>query len=262
MLFIKYEGWFQCRLATDPDPVDEPRGVSGYMKALPGEPDFDRIVRFHSPLVVRDYTPKIGVFVSKVAVDGVEDPKHPLLGARVDLNEDPKFYGFNGIVADDGVEAIVPFDFSISKGSFKLRRAHADTEEFPFEDLKAQNGIIASPAENAEATGIYDIALHLKARHDKLVADLESAKKAGDALRQDIISRRIAFLESRSASMFFNFRMVWSVGLAATPTVTDPDMFLPKKLTSKPWSAYMWMGAWDPDGLCGYAGGCLRMNWE
>ena len=76
MLFIKFEGWFQCRLATDPNPTDEPRGVSGYMKALPGEPDFDRIIRFHSPLVERAYIPKIGVTVTKVAIDGVENQKH------------------------------------------------------------------------------------------------------------------------------------------------------------------------------------------
>ena len=31
-------GWFQCRLATDPDPYDEPRGVSGYVHAYLGEP--------------------------------------------------------------------------------------------------------------------------------------------------------------------------------------------------------------------------------
>ena len=44
-LWIKFEGWFQCRLATDPDPADEPRGVDGYIHAIPSERDLDRIIR-------------------------------------------------------------------------------------------------------------------------------------------------------------------------------------------------------------------------
>ena len=43
MLVIEFNGWFQCRLATDPDPYDEPRGVSGYVHAYAGEPDLDRL---------------------------------------------------------------------------------------------------------------------------------------------------------------------------------------------------------------------------
>ena len=42
MIEVRYSGWFQCRLATDPDPYDEPRGVSGYLHAYVGEPDLDR----------------------------------------------------------------------------------------------------------------------------------------------------------------------------------------------------------------------------
>ena len=45
MIEIHFEGWFECRLATDPDPTDEPRGVSGWTYALAGEPDLDRIIR-------------------------------------------------------------------------------------------------------------------------------------------------------------------------------------------------------------------------
>ena len=33
-LYLHFEGYFQCRLATDPDPTREPRGVSGYTYAL------------------------------------------------------------------------------------------------------------------------------------------------------------------------------------------------------------------------------------
>ena len=40
-LTLNFEGWFQMRMATDPDPTDEKRGVSGYTFALAGEPDLD-----------------------------------------------------------------------------------------------------------------------------------------------------------------------------------------------------------------------------
>jgi hypothetical protein len=43
-LYLSFEGYFQMRMATDPDPTDEPRGVSGYTFALAGEPDFDNLV--------------------------------------------------------------------------------------------------------------------------------------------------------------------------------------------------------------------------
>jgi hypothetical protein len=36
-LVLKFGGWFQCPLATDPDPADEPRGVDGYKHAVAGE---------------------------------------------------------------------------------------------------------------------------------------------------------------------------------------------------------------------------------
>jgi hypothetical protein len=46
MLRIFFEGYYQARISTDPDPTDERRGVSGYTFALPGEPDFDGLLHF------------------------------------------------------------------------------------------------------------------------------------------------------------------------------------------------------------------------
>ena len=44
MLILNFEGYFQMRMATDPDPPDEPRGLSGYTFALAGEPDLDNLL--------------------------------------------------------------------------------------------------------------------------------------------------------------------------------------------------------------------------
>lgn len=43
-LHLSFEGYFQMRMATDPDPTDDPRGVSGYTFALAGEPDLDGLL--------------------------------------------------------------------------------------------------------------------------------------------------------------------------------------------------------------------------
>lgn len=40
-----FEGYFMCRIATDPDPTDEKRGLSGYTMALVGEDVLDQVIR-------------------------------------------------------------------------------------------------------------------------------------------------------------------------------------------------------------------------
>ena len=97
-LSISFAGWFQCRLASDPDPTDEPRGVSGCTFATVDEPDFDRIIRFHDPVAIRSLAPTVGVAVTSVAVDGITAADHPLVGAPVDLIGDAVFVEMNGVV--------------------------------------------------------------------------------------------------------------------------------------------------------------------
>src|SRR3712207_1058344 len=100
MLSLKFEGWFECRLATDPDPTDEPRGVSGWTFAVAGEPDLDRIIRLQPQGAVnRPFGPPVGVRVTAVSVNGEQVTDHPLQGAPVELLDDPVFEGRNGIVA-------------------------------------------------------------------------------------------------------------------------------------------------------------------
>ena len=38
-LVLTFQGWCLILVATDPDPSDEPRGVSGYTFAFGAEPD-------------------------------------------------------------------------------------------------------------------------------------------------------------------------------------------------------------------------------
>src|SRR3712207_6795158 len=122
MLTLNFEGWFQCRLATDPDPSDEPRGVSGWTFALAGEEDLDRVIRLQGPVSPRSHGPEVGVSVRTVSVDERRVAEHPLVGARVELLDEPKFEGRNGIVAEDAAECIHPFHLRVRCGDVTLRR--------------------------------------------------------------------------------------------------------------------------------------------
>lgn len=254
MLTLKYQGWFQCRLATDPDPSDEKRGVSGYMKSLPGEPDFDRIIRFHNPVVERSHTPKVGVTVTKVYLKNEYIDDHFLLGAKVNLENNPKFYGFNGIVADDGIEPIVPFDLSISIPNIQLSRSLEDkSPEFPFNDYKPRNGILIGGNDVVENTGIWDIRYTLSERIEKLNADLSSTT---DDIEKYNISERIKFLKSPVATRFFQARMNWFLVLRGNINSKGKT---PEIDMNSPWVNSFWMGGWDPDAQNGYVSGILQI---
>jgi hypothetical protein len=132
-IWVKFSGWFQCRLPTDPDPSDEPRGVSGYVRAVAGEPDLDRVIRLQPVgATPRSHCPTIGVTVVRVFGDPRHGPdEHPLVGAAVDLLDDAKFEGRNHILAEDGFEAVVPCHLRIKKDGFVVQRRFADPFSFP-----------------------------------------------------------------------------------------------------------------------------------
>ena len=105
-LLLEFGGYFQMRMATDPDPTDELRGVSGYTFALAGEPDLDAIVHLQPwepgvwqrkfgvedihdnppdnlPVAQKSAAggPRVGVVVKNASIDGKAKPEY--IGARV-----------------------------------------------------------------------------------------------------------------------------------------------------------------------------------
>jgi hypothetical protein len=265
---IKFGGWFQCRLATDPDPSDEPRGVSGYVHALPGEPDLDRIIRTQpAGTTPRSHCPLIGVRVLALEGDNRFD-KHPLVGAAVDLLDTPKFEGRNHILAEDGLEAVVPCNLQISLEGFRLTRRFDDNMSFPpftqedkqkFSQLQA-SGINISPGTIGEATGIYDLAGVWKARTAKLQEDLD---ETNDEIQRAALSARILAMSNPANARFFSARMLYSLALGGRAEVNDPDSWLPGTAalnTDTPWPLEFWFGGWDPDALSGYMEGYLRIS--
>jgi hypothetical protein len=265
MLSITFSGWASCRLATDPDPYDEPRGVSGYMRAYAGEPDLDRIIRFQSPPFVRLYTPPIGIVVRSINLDGVPLADHPLVGAEVHLSSDAKFEGRNGVIAEDGEEPIFPFELSLVKGADRLQRAMVpENPASPYREFNAEQVIFSDPGFMERATGIVSLVevwkMRRKALQDEL-ADASSDHRPALEERIDFLSRNIA-ARGGGVAGFFNARMLWHYLLSSAvdqDSIATPAFLQGFKPTSEPWHIRFWFGGWDADAQAFYVGGTLEI---
>ena len=120
MFMLEFAGWFQCRLATDPDAYDDPRGQGGWTFAMPGEPDLDRLIRFQDPVAPRSYGPLPSVTVRRVRVGGTLVPTHALVGAAVRFGEGAMFDGRNGEIATAAQEPIIPFRISVEAAGVRV----------------------------------------------------------------------------------------------------------------------------------------------
>ena len=269
-ILIKFSGWFQCRLATAPDPTDEARGVSGYAHALPNEPDFDRIIRLQpKDTIQRPHCQSIGVKVTNIWINGNREDNHPLLGASFDFLDHPKFEGRNDILTKEGEEAIVPLNIQIKKDCFLIQRKFDDNMNFPpssvddieiFNQLKA-SGVHLHPGTIKERTGIFDLWLVWQDRKSKLEADLQTAT---NEIEKTTLKARIEMLSNSDLARRFFARMLYSVSLTGNITFHDPNGYLPGKPAintdnhkPKNWSLEFWCGGWDADALSGYIEGYL-----
>jgi hypothetical protein len=261
MIEIGYRGWFQVRLATDPDPYDEPRGVSGYVRAYAGEPDLDRIIRFQRTPFERAYGPPIGVQVHSVTVEGNLQNDNALVGASVDLLGASCFEGRNGVIAEDGFEPIYPYIIAIQKDAFRLDRSIAPRNpDYPYEEFLA-SGVEVDPAGIASATGIGSLRAVWQERVAKLDADLAGAKDP----ERTAISERLSFLREqlareRGALRFFGAKMSYSYSLKSPINFSDSAGYLPKNIDlENEWRSDFWFGGWDADVLCAFCLGTLRI---
>jgi hypothetical protein len=137
LLEIQFQGYFMCRIATDPDPTNEQRGVSGYTLALVGEAPLDQVIRTQiddPEFLERNLRPpaqemgiRVGVDVNDVLFDGKPyfgPARDALVGARLHLEgTNPPFPGptydsRNNIVGSDDNMAFVvnPFQLALRKG--------------------------------------------------------------------------------------------------------------------------------------------------
>ena len=219
MLELYFEGWFQCRLARDPDPSDEKRGISGAAFATVYEPDLDRIIRLNDAVASRAMflpegheVPPVGVSVKSVYLDGQRIPNHPLLGARVDLLDDAVFQALNGIVSTPGQEIIDPFHISVSRNNLRLSRKDLWDPTRPgltMYDMPLDSPLLgrrrpqwaeSQSVDVREASGIFNPAEYIKKR----ILDLETAievKKHTKSIATSEDLAAIAGLQQRLAAL-------------------------------------------------------------
>lgn len=272
MLVLHFEGWFQCRLATDPDPTDEPRGASGFTFAVAGEPDFDRVIRLQDPVALRSHGPQVGVFVKSALIDGQPLADHPLLNARVELLDGPKYESRNYLLGDGSMGPIEPFHIQISNNGVNLRRQdalypenpEAGFHEIPLPYLKRRSSpapMSPDPLRIADATGIADPLAYRKERRGLLKADLDATE---DPVRRAALEKRIEELDITNP----NKLQVWTLtvfqsyafDINGDAAVGDPHDQLPERIdTEQNWPIAFWMGGWDADALCGYMRGMLHV---
>ena len=281
MLTLGFAGWWQCRFATDPDPTDDPRGVSGPTFTVAGEPDFDRTIRLQKPVAPRyPHETDIGVTVNSVTIHGRKEAKHPLIGAQVDLLGGPEFMQRNLIyVTAPFIVLIDPFDLQISADGIALRRAalwDITQPQLGFDDVFLEPAIvkprvneiaIQSPAV-AEATGIMDYTAYRAQRLrdlERLLADLEPNP---DPTEQAALRKRIAALRADehlegarlAAEQFMGMQASYAFPLNGPPHVADPAARLGGEVgRSQQWQVAFWLGGYDVDSLCGYMSGTLTV---
>jgi len=281
MMELQFEGWFQCRFATDPDPADCPRGVSGPSVQVAGEPPLDAVVRtqdFVCPRIPR--TAEDGVTVRSVTIGGVAQASHELIGAEVRLPDGCRFQQRNLILVLENFNTpIDPFGLAIKSTSVEISRdalwditqpslTVKDVFLNPTVMATRANTIAVADPEVAEATGFMDFANVRAERRvllDKYLQQTDPIKDPVDyaALRkriQCIDNDRVLVGERLPAEQFMGMKAGYTIVLNGPTTVQDPGSKLHGTIgTSQTWSTSFWLGGYDVDTLMGYLRGSLTV---
>lgn len=260
MLEIDFAGWFECRLATDPDAFDEPRGQFGWTFAMPGEPDLDRVIRFQNPVAPRSHCPAVGVFITGVRVDGSPVKQHALLNAPAELLDGAVFDGRNGEIATAAQEPIVPFALRVRAGDATLVGRDPINLMDSADIARRQPGDFASNSpEVAQATGVTDRLAYRQQRRILLQQDLAAET---DPTRRAALQNRIDELSKGSIRVTsLGFQLTYDFDLRGPNDWNDPRGELGVgPATGAGWRIRFWIGGWDADALAGYVKGTLRIG--
>lgn len=287
MLILNFEGYFQMRMATDPDPTDDKRGVSGYTFALAGEPDLDAKIHLQpneEGVWEREFGPgggpSVGVTVRSATLNGVAAPD--LVGTRIAF-VDAQILEHNGILVRNDYFIIHPFRVRLLRAdddTILLERVdwlNPDKPDMPENDATATmltrrqaKKFTGNSQAVADATGLESPA------NVALIANrLERRRSLQELLKSTTDPIEIAALESRieqlaiverwwelSANVGQN-RVInrraaqlalqldgWNVDMNGRVDVNELDA-----APNYPWNISFWMGGWDGDALCGYIKG-------
>lgn len=287
LLLIQFSGWCLLRLPTDPDPSDEPRGISGYTFAFAGEPDLDAILHFQQPenFTHRSHCPAIGVNVRSAqrftSIDQHESLP-ALVGAPISLLDRPQLQNRNWNLTLPGYEPIVPFHFQIAGQELTVRRdAPLDPNqpdrplwEMDSALIQAQgaHGMEFEPETIGKATGIWNSLAVVQQRQALLQKDLEALQAHnGDPVAIAALEGRLYELnyaianptDRRVLARNFVERFGFFIGGPTTIRGNQQDclggVISSATTPTPPWRLDFWMGAWDPDALSCYVEGSLQI---
>jgi len=278
MLTLAFEGYFQCRFATDPDPSDEPRGISGPTFAAPGEPMLDRVIRLNDPVAIRwPRSQDFGVTVRTVSMNNQPLSAHPLIGAKVDLLDNPQYYQRNLILVDYPFQApIDPFHLRIKSDLVTIQRQDCwdvsqpnltvfDVYTYPTLMARRLNTIEINSATIGEATGALNYADYRAQRRQELMAQREQTT---DPVTRAAYDRRITTIDNDvvmvgvriAAEAFLGMLATYTFALNGAAVVDDPGHRLGGEIgRSQDWPLTFWMGGYDVDTMCGYSRGTLSI---
>ncbi|MEN9868166.1 MAG: hypothetical protein RL748_3756 [Pseudomonadota bacterium] len=280
---LEFSGWAQGRIATDPDPSNELRGVSGYTFALPGEANLDRIIYFQEKegVIRRSHCPQVGVkvsggyefvtrgsggdvsFVSKTPIE----KGHPLYHAKVDLLDQPLFDSRNSMIIYNGFGIVNPFILSVEGKKLTLQRRFYAEPDNPQEDLSSydisslkqytMSTVVMNSVEWILKTGVLDRTAFRNERLALLQADLKPLQLQLAQHPQDKqLKIEIAALNKRIAELKINDpdnRRTNQIGtqvLLSYPLNAKAAWVNDKKIQPPAaWPLNLWMGGWDADAL-------------
>jgi hypothetical protein len=296
LLELQYEGYFMCRLATDPDPTNEERGVSGYTLALAGEPPLDQVIRLQEDDVSRRLRPpadrmgiRITVTVRNVLYDGKPFPEAQALleGAQVRLDgktppfDGPIYDSRNNIVgSDDNMMFVVnPFEMVIEKPGVHIRCTDHLNPADPSQPIwKIEDPSIYTrrfPTFNGSSSAVmsamrvFDQFTYFNDRLRFLRTEKERYERelggSTNPERRAWLELEIQKLHTRIYTIEFwgdRFFSKMAYQLTYNFRVNGEQTFQVDGLkgtadTSHPWLANFWFGGWDGDLLVGYMQGIL-----
>lgn len=278
ILVVRFRGWLTIRLATEPDPPDEPRGASGYTFAYAGEPPLDRVIRtqpLDEPDLLRPGAPwDWGVFVYdafQLDIDGAATPLRDLLGLQVKLHGRPKFENRSWLLTPPGWEPIVPFDLAIQandKDGVLRRSAPLDPAsskpvwQQPIARLLAQGAKDIWPERETvgSATGIWDAKVLLDQRIvtlETLLAEEKDAVKR-QCLKSRLFELKRAVEEPPGARLMIRYPVErFSIRMDGMDAKIPDKEDLAGLNPQEAWLVDFWLGAFDFDLLAAFMQGSL-----
>jgi len=288
-LNIHFNGYFQCRLATFPDPNTHPKGEQGYTCALEGESDLDRIICLQEWQVSqrdirKPYDNPIGVHVSRVFLEEeVWEHEQLLLGSEVRLLS-PGFNGpvyevpMDGVRSFDGRKAIVPFQFQIESDSILLRRdaplGITAVKGVEYYGDRLCQGFLPNDEEVLGILGTEDLGGYFSQRKQwletQLLNETDDAAKRNYQRRIDLICRnsRKFVIEGTTPPMAgwmedrTGIKVSWEFPIRGDYFETSGLSNLGSVNPEEPWHIRFWMGAFEDDLMRGYMKGHVSIPFE